>query len=186
MFGLDSRVDVLSPEECRQLLGGEVVGRIALSVGALPHVVPVFYHVEGDTVLVELGMDANLYAALTDNVVAFEIDHVEPDTPEGWTVMVVGRSVPAQWLESERDVADEPKEGPGPDSAEHVQSPHPPVEPAGVEEHRTGACRRRQGQAAAGGLEAARPVWPRRQRSGVIGIKLERLSGLRTTAPVTG
>jgi hypothetical protein len=36
----------------------------------------------------------SLYAVLSDNIVAFEVDHVDIETNQGWTVVVVGRSRP--------------------------------------------------------------------------------------------
>jgi len=85
----------LDLDECRGLLGREHLGRIALSVAALPAVVPVLYRLAGDRVVIAVEPDV-LYAALYDNVVAFEVDHVDPDTNEGWTVLVVGRSRPCE------------------------------------------------------------------------------------------
>jgi hypothetical protein len=84
----------LNLSECRRLLDTERLGRIALSVAALPSVVPVFYRVVDDRIV--LGVeDQSLFAALSDNIVAFEVDHVDQETKVGWTVLVVGRSRPA-------------------------------------------------------------------------------------------
>jgi len=82
--------------ECRRLLDSEDLGRVALSVAALPSVVPVLYCVVGDRII--FGVDNDLYAALCDNIVAFEVDHVDEDRNVGWTVLVVGRSQPADDL----------------------------------------------------------------------------------------
>jgi Pyridoxamine 5'-phosphate oxidase len=84
----------LNLSECRRLLDTERLGRIALSVAALPSVVPVFYRVVGDRIVFGVEDDA-LFAALSDNVVAFEVDQVDQETNVGWTVLVVGRSRPA-------------------------------------------------------------------------------------------
>lgn len=91
MFTHDRAHLRLELDECRGLLGSEHLGRIALSVAALPAVVPVLYRLVGDQVVFTVEPDA-LYDALCDNVVAFEVDHVDADTNEGWTVLVVGRS----------------------------------------------------------------------------------------------
>jgi hypothetical protein len=89
----------LRPEECRRLLGTERLGRVALSVSALPSVVPVLYRVVGNRIVFAVGED-DLYAVLSNNIVAFEVDHVDADTHEGWTVQVVGPSRPIDdlWL----------------------------------------------------------------------------------------
>src|SRR5665213_4157934 len=80
-------------DECRRLLRTEPLGRIALSVQALPAVVPVLFHLAGDRVVFTVETDA-LFAALTNNIVAFEVDHIDVETHEGWAVVAVGRSRP--------------------------------------------------------------------------------------------
>lgn len=92
----------LGVEECRRLLETELLGRIALSVGALPAVLPVLYWLSGDRVVFAVEADS-LYAALVDNVVAFEVDHLDLASHQGWTVLVVGRSRPADDLASSRE-----------------------------------------------------------------------------------
>jgi hypothetical protein len=93
VFTHDYAHEHLNREECRRLLGSEHLGRVALSVAALPTVVPVLYRLVGDRVVFGVDPDA-FYAVLADNVVAFEVDHVDGDTNQGWTVVVVGRSRP--------------------------------------------------------------------------------------------
>jgi hypothetical protein len=95
VFTHDRAHQGLDLDECRELLGREHLGRIALSVAALPAVVPVLYRLVGDRVVIAVEADA-LYDALSDNVVAFEVDHVDPESNEGWTVLVVGRSRPCE------------------------------------------------------------------------------------------
>jgi hypothetical protein len=84
----------LDLDACWRLLATERLGRIALSVAALPAVVPVQYRLVGERVVVGVE-DDDLYAALTDNIVAFEVDRIDGETNLGWTVLVVGRSRPA-------------------------------------------------------------------------------------------
>jgi len=94
VFTHDRAHQSLNLSECRRLLDSERLGRIAISVAALPVVVPVFYRIVGDRIA--FGVEAeSLFAALSDNVVAFEVDHVDQETNVGWTVLVVGRSRPA-------------------------------------------------------------------------------------------
>jgi nitroimidazol reductase NimA-like FMN-containing flavoprotein (pyridoxamine 5'-phosphate oxidase superfamily) len=87
----------LDPAECRRLLGTGHLGRVALSVAALPAVIPVLYRVVGDRIVFAVEPD-DLYAVLCDNIVAFEVDHVDDETNRGWTVQVVGRARPASDL----------------------------------------------------------------------------------------
>jgi nitroimidazol reductase NimA-like FMN-containing flavoprotein (pyridoxamine 5'-phosphate oxidase superfamily) len=93
VFSDQRTVAHLELDECRQLLATESLGRIALSVQALPAVVPVFFHLSGNRVVFPVETDA-LYAALSDNIVAFEVDHIDVGTHEGWAVVAVGRSGP--------------------------------------------------------------------------------------------
>lgn len=93
MFSDQSAVAPMGLDECRRLLRTEPLGRIALSVQALPAVVPVLFHLAGDRVVFTVETDA-LFAALTDNIVAFEVDHIDVETHEGWAVVAVGRSGP--------------------------------------------------------------------------------------------
>jgi hypothetical protein len=82
--------------ECRRLLGSAHLGRVALSVAAMPSVLPVLYRVVDDRIV--FGVECDLYEALCDNIVAFEVDHVDEESHQGWTVLVVGRSLPADDL----------------------------------------------------------------------------------------
>ena len=86
----------LGPDACRRLLGSEHLGRVALSVAALPAVLPVFYRLIGDRLV--FAVEDDLYDVLSDNIVAFEVDRVDPETNLGWTVQVIGRSSPASDL----------------------------------------------------------------------------------------
>jgi uncharacterized protein len=93
VFSDQRTVAHLELDECRRLLATEPLGRIALSIQALPAVMPVFFHLSGNRVVFAVETDA-LYAALSDNIVAFEVDHIDVGTHEGWAVVAVGRSEP--------------------------------------------------------------------------------------------
>ena len=93
VFSDQRTVASLGLDECQRLLGTETLGRVALSVQALPSVVPVLFHLAGNLVVFSVETDA-LYAALSDNIVAFEVDHIDIETHEGWVVVAVGRSGP--------------------------------------------------------------------------------------------
>jgi uncharacterized protein len=95
VFTDDDPGQMIEVDECRELLGTQVLGRIAVSIGALPVVVPVLYALTDDHLVITVSANPGLYAALANNVVAFEVDHVDLGTHEGWTVLVVGRSRPA-------------------------------------------------------------------------------------------
>lgn len=84
------QLEVLDIAECRMLLAGATVGRVAVSVHAVPAVFPVnFALLDGDVVF-RTGTGTKLDAAVRHAVVAFEVDQVDPLYHEGWSVLVVG------------------------------------------------------------------------------------------------
>ena len=44
-------LEVIDPDECRRLLAGDEIGRLAIINGATPAVFPVNYALDGDTVV---------------------------------------------------------------------------------------------------------------------------------------
>jgi uncharacterized protein len=85
-------LQMLSPAECERLLAHTTVGRVGISIGALPVVVPVNYAMLDGDVVVRTGAGTKLDAALAGSVVAFEVDHVDPVYHEGWSVLLQGRA----------------------------------------------------------------------------------------------
>ncbi len=89
--------DAPIPErECWELLATVSVGRVALSVRALPAILPVQYYLDGRSLAVCLGHRELPERSLQDAVVAFAADAVDPVTRSGWSVQVQGRSVLAR------------------------------------------------------------------------------------------
>ncbi|MGW7363517.1 pyridoxamine 5'-phosphate oxidase family protein [Streptomyces sp. NPDC054841] len=82
----------LSPDECRTLLSTHGVGRVAVSTPDGPAVVPVNYEVFDDAIAFRTAPDSVPAAAVGADV-AFEVDHLDEATSQGWSVLVVG---PAQ------------------------------------------------------------------------------------------
>jgi hypothetical protein len=87
----------LIPEpECWELLASASVGRLALSIRALPAILPVQYYLDGRTLAVCLG-HRELPERALNAVVAFAADAIDPQTRSGWSVQVQGRSaIPRQ------------------------------------------------------------------------------------------
>jgi nitroimidazol reductase NimA-like FMN-containing flavoprotein (pyridoxamine 5'-phosphate oxidase superfamily) len=83
-------LEVLDRKECLRLLGGNGLGRIAVTSGALPVVLPVDYAMDGDSIIVETGRGTTLDFGTTGAVVAFEVDNLHEHGHCGWTVMVTG------------------------------------------------------------------------------------------------
>lgn len=84
--------ELLTRAECFDLLGGARVGRVAVSIAALPAVVPVDYTLLGEDLIVRARAGGRLGAALAGNVVAFEVDAADTEGDTAWTVHVVGLS----------------------------------------------------------------------------------------------
>jgi uncharacterized protein len=84
-------LDVLSSDECRFLLAEGSFGRVGVSVNALPVILPVTYQVHDDTVWFFTEAGTKLHAAVTNAVVAFEVDSL--DEEQGWSVLVIGQSL---------------------------------------------------------------------------------------------
>jgi nitroimidazol reductase NimA-like FMN-containing flavoprotein (pyridoxamine 5'-phosphate oxidase superfamily) len=83
-------LEVLNDAECRRLLSGSSFGRLAVTSGALPVILPVNFLFDDDRILVRTGQGTKLDAAMRDAVVAFEIDHTEAFSHAGWSVCVTG------------------------------------------------------------------------------------------------
>jgi nitroimidazol reductase NimA-like FMN-containing flavoprotein (pyridoxamine 5'-phosphate oxidase superfamily) len=72
------------------LLGQSRVGRVGISVRALPVILPVnFILFDGDVVIRTIP-GTKLQAATSGSVVAFEADGFETDGSQGWSVVVQG------------------------------------------------------------------------------------------------
>jgi nitroimidazol reductase NimA-like FMN-containing flavoprotein (pyridoxamine 5'-phosphate oxidase superfamily) len=83
-------LEVLDRKECLRLLDGPGLGRIAVTSGALPVVMPLGYAMDGDSIVVETGRGTTLDFATAGSVVAFEVDNLHEHGHCGWTVMVTG------------------------------------------------------------------------------------------------
>jgi len=84
--------DELSQAECWELLAGASVGRLALSIRALPLILPVRYVVDGASVAVSLGRNGMPTASVHDAVVAFAVDQFDEESALGWMVQLQGRA----------------------------------------------------------------------------------------------
>src|SRR5205823_6700484 len=85
-------LQMLSPGECERLLAQTTVGRVGISIGALPVVLPVNYAMLDGDVVVRTSPGTKLDAALAGSVVAFEVDQVDPIYHEGSSVLPQGRA----------------------------------------------------------------------------------------------
>lgn len=82
----------LTVEECLELLAGGVVGRVALSTPIGPRIVPVNYAIDGDSIVFRTTPYSLLGSYGWNVEIAFEIDNIDYDRHQGWSVVAVGRA----------------------------------------------------------------------------------------------
>jgi uncharacterized protein len=90
----------LTRDECLTLLGSVAVGRVALSLDALPVIVPVPFCLDGDRVVFGLDPEGTIIggrsvgdhgiAAIDGAIVAFEAGALDAVDGRGWSVLVRG------------------------------------------------------------------------------------------------
>ncbi|HET6986530.1 MAG TPA: pyridoxamine 5'-phosphate oxidase family protein [Kribbella sp.] len=85
-----SDVLILDPGECLRLLRSVPVGRLVFTQGGLPVVRLVDFLVDGDTIVFASDDRDWLRAARRGDVVAFEVDDINPSRQFGWTVTSIG------------------------------------------------------------------------------------------------
>jgi uncharacterized protein len=89
---IDEGLELLSEQQCVELLQPGGVGRVGVTIAGLPVIMPVNYaYVDGD-ILFRTGEGTKLDVATRRAVVAFEVDAYDPDSHSGWSVLVIGRS----------------------------------------------------------------------------------------------
>jgi len=120
--------DVLPERECWRLLAMVSVGRLALSVRALPVIVPVQYYLDGRRLAVCLGHHELPERSLDETVIAFAADSIDPAARSGWSVQVQGRSVIPRGLRIGTDCG-------WPAAAQVVE-----IEPGTISGHRVHLC----------------------------------------------
>jgi nitroimidazol reductase NimA-like FMN-containing flavoprotein (pyridoxamine 5'-phosphate oxidase superfamily) len=84
-------IEELTPEECLKLLVTVPVGRVGITIDALPAVLPVNFVMFEGAVVFRTVPGTKLYAATSNAVVAFEADaYGSNGEPGGWSVLVRG------------------------------------------------------------------------------------------------
>lgn len=104
-------LEKLSREECLRLLGSRSVGRVGVTVSALPVIFPVNFCLMDGDVIFRSSPGSKLTVAAQRAVVAFEVDDSDAMYHAGWSVLVVGPAyeitAPAE-LEAARSMPLEP------------------------------------------------------------------------------
>jgi uncharacterized protein len=86
------RSSEMSVEECRSLLNGGVVGRVAMATPVGPRIVPVSYAVHGEAIVFRTAPYSELSTYGWNAELAFEIDDLDYESYSGWSVQAVGRA----------------------------------------------------------------------------------------------
>lgn len=79
----------LTGAECWELLGRAGLGRLGVSRGGFPLIVPVDYAVHGDRIIVVTDAGPTLSAARQHRV-SFEVDKIDRRKRSGWSVLIQG------------------------------------------------------------------------------------------------
>jgi nitroimidazol reductase NimA-like FMN-containing flavoprotein (pyridoxamine 5'-phosphate oxidase superfamily) len=80
----------LDHQTCLDLLASGVVGRVAMCTPDGPHIVPVNFALHGDSVVFRTAAYSALGTLGWKQRLALEIDHVDYERREGWSVVATG------------------------------------------------------------------------------------------------
>lgn len=86
-----SGIEILDRGECLRLLATEELGRLAFVSGGAADILPVNYALDGDAIVFATADGTKVWAAAVAPV-AFEVDHADPATRSGWSVVVRGNT----------------------------------------------------------------------------------------------
>ena len=101
----------LTVDECVELISASVVGRAAICTPSGPHVVPVNFAVDHDSIVFRTTPYSVLGTYGWAGDMAFEVDHIEVEKHQGWSVVAVGRGEMVEDVEEIEEIrwAHEPK-----------------------------------------------------------------------------
>lgn len=85
-------LEVLSTDECFDLLASEPVGRVAFIADGDPQIFPITYLVADNRILFRSGEGTKLNAAAHARRVAFEVDSYDAVNHRGWSVVANGHA----------------------------------------------------------------------------------------------
>ncbi len=89
---LNAGLTALDEQTCYQLLESAPVGRVLVSVDAMPAAFPVNYRLNGDEIVFRTAPGTKLSAAVDRTVLGFEADEIDLTHHTGWSVLAVGLS----------------------------------------------------------------------------------------------
>ena len=89
-FPENRSVETLERDACRRLLAGRHVGRLAYSGPFGPRILPLSYTVIDEYVLLLTSPRSDAAREIPQRWVAFEVDDLDEELREGWSVQVRG------------------------------------------------------------------------------------------------
>ena len=101
-------ITVLSTDACCDLLRGQTVGRLAVSIRDRPDVFPVNFVVHRGGIVFRTAEGTKLAASVLGRGVAFEIDGLDGPAGEAWSVIVKGQAVEIDRMDDLLDAQDLP------------------------------------------------------------------------------
>jgi len=82
-------IQELGRDECLALMATQHVGRLGVVVDGVPLVLPMQFALDGETVVLQTNQGAKtLHSPLTS--VSFEVDRVDWEQGDGWSVLIQG------------------------------------------------------------------------------------------------
>jgi hypothetical protein len=118
-IAIDDHLVELDEAECLRLLARRSVGRMALTSGALPIVLPLNYVVHGRSLVMATDPGLKLRSARAGDVVCVEVDDWDEHDHVGWYVAATGQLTEITDVE-EVGMLGSPPLGP----SRHVHDPH--------------------------------------------------------------
>lgn len=82
----------LSADECVDLLSGNDVGRVAVATPRGPRIVPVNYAIHEEAIVFRTTPYSELGTYGRDSDLAFEIDSLDFEMHQGWSVVAIGKA----------------------------------------------------------------------------------------------
>ena len=97
-----SGIEVLGSDECKELLAHDVIGRVAVVIGATPMIFPVNYALDGEDIVMRTLPGSRLDVG--QGHAAFEVDSFDRASQSGWSVLVTGHLEEVTWYQA-KDMA---------------------------------------------------------------------------------
>ena len=83
-------LEVMSKQECLDLLPKVGIGRIGIAINQFPQIFPINFARSRDDIVFMTGPGTKLTSALLGRPVAFEVDYVSPMYHAGWSIVITG------------------------------------------------------------------------------------------------